>query len=166
MGNLIRHFMKVAADTVMTSDLSIKESKTLRRLDLGEVVEILDGPMIEGSVKVMRVHAKAMTDDLEGFITLRGNQGTHFLEEGGDVFKVVAETILTEEFEIGGGASKDASKKVKDLTRKLKVGELVEGREWARKEESSGLMRMKCRVRTDGVTGWVTTVGNQGTVFL
>merc|ERR1711920_699227 len=64
------------------------------------------------------------------------------------------------------GSNANAAKKVKDTTRKLKVGEIVEVREWAKKEEKSGLMRMKCKCRSDGVTGWVTTVGNQGTVFL
>jgi len=163
--NLVRVFMKVAQDTVITSGASIKESKTLRRLDPGEVIELLRGPIDEGTVKVMRVFAKAMQDDLEGWITVSGNQGTTFLEEGGNVFKVVTETILTDCFELSG-SNASAAKKVKDTTRKLKVGEMVEVRVWAKKEEKSGLMRMKCKCRSDGATGWVTTVGNQGTVFL
>jgi len=164
--NLVRVFMKVAKDTVITSGISIKESKTLRRLEVGEIVEILEGPIKEDKVDVMRVHAKVMKDELEGWITLAGNQGTVFLEEGGNLFKVVKETILTESFELDGGGSKDATRKLKDTTRKLKEGEIVEVREWARKEEKSGLLRMKCKVKSDGEVGWVTTVGNQGTVFL
>mmetsp|Transcript_108929 Transcript_108929/g.274119 ORF Transcript_108929/g.274119 Transcript_108929/m.274119 type:complete len:783 (+) Transcript_108929:114-2462(+) len=164
--SLVRAYMKVAKDTVITSGASIKDSKTLRRLDAGEIVEILRGPVQEGTVKVMRVNAKVMKDDLEGWITVSGNQGTTFLEDGGNVFKVVTETILTECFELDGTTSAGATKKVKDMTRKLKVGEIVEVREWAKKEEKSGLMRMKCKCRSDGATGWVTTVGNQGTVFL
>jgi len=163
--NLVRVFMKVAKDSVLTSGASIKESKMLRRLDIGEVVEIHRGPIEEEVVKVMRVFATAKQDDLEGWITISGNQGTTFLEDGGNVFKVVTETILTECFELDGATS-GAAKKVRDTTRKLKVGEIVEVRVWAKKEEKSGLMRMKCKCRADGATGWVTTVGNQGTVFL
>jgi len=164
--NFVRHFMKVSKETVMTSEMVIKESKTLRRLEVGEVVEVLQGPVEETTVKLQRVNAKALQDGLQGWITLEGNQGTAFLAEGGNLFKVVTETILTEAFELDGSGAKDATRKLKDTTRKLKVGEIVEAREWARKEEKSGLMRMKCKCRSDGASGWVTTVGNQGTVFL
>lgn len=163
---LVRVFMKVAKDTVVTAGLSIKESKTLRRLEVGEVVELLEGPQEEESVKVMRLKVKVLKDDLEGWVTKSGNQGTQFLEEGGNIFKVVAETIMTEALALDGSDAKASTKKLKDTTRKLKVGELVEVREWPQKEEKSGLMRMKCRTKTDGLTGWVTTVGNQGTVYL
>jgi len=164
--NLVRQFLKVAKDTVVTAGLSIKESKTLRRLEVGEVVEILEGPQEEETVKVMRLKVKVMKDDLEGWVTKSGNQGTMFLEDGGNTFKVIAETILTETFALDGTGAKASTRKLKDLTRKLKVKEIVEVREWPKKEEKSGLMRMKCKTRSDGITGWVTTVGNQGTVYL
>lgn len=165
-GHLVRLFMKVAKDTVITEGLSIKEGKTIRRLEVGEVLEILEGPIEEDSIKIQRMRVKVMKDDLEGWVTLAGNQGTSFLEEGGNIFKVVAETILTEAFALDGSGAKEACKKLRDSTRKLKVGEIVEVREWEKKEAKSGLMRMKCRVQADGVVGWVTTVGNTGTVFL
>eukprot|EP00418_Pyrodinium_bahamense_P090414 CAMPEP_0179035354 /NCGR_PEP_ID=MMETSP0796-20121207/13068_1 /TAXON_ID=73915 /ORGANISM="Pyrodinium bahamense, Strain pbaha01" /LENGTH=1161 /DNA_ID=CAMNT_0020731625 /DNA_START=58 /DNA_END=3543 /DNA_ORIENTATION=+ len=164
--NVIRTFMKVSKDTVITTGINIKETKTLRRLELGEVVEILEGPVKEDTVDVLRVRAKVMKDEIEGWITLAGNQGTVFLEEGGSLFKVVKETILTESFELDGGSSKSSTRKLKDTTRKLKEGEVVEVREWARKEEKSGLMRMKCKAMSDGMVGWVTTVGNQGTTYM
>merc|ERR1719215_1704139 len=126
--------MKVARESVLTSALSIKESETLRRLEVGEIVEVLLGPMNEGRVDVQRVKCKAMKDGLEGFTSVRGNQGSEFLREGGAMWKVVGETILTSEFELDGG-DKDAK------TRKMKVGEFVEVREWPAKEEKSGLLR-------------------------
>lgn len=138
----------------------------MRRLDVGEVVEIIEGPVKEESVDVLRVHATVMKDGLDGWITLAGNQGTIFLEDGGNLFKVVKETILTESFDLEGGAAKESTRKLKDTTRKLKEGEIVEVREWPRKEQKSGLLRMKCKCKSDGATGWVTTVGNQGTVYL
>jgi len=163
--NFIRTYMKVAKETVLTSESGIKDSKTLRRLEVGEAVEVLEGPVEEEEVKVMRINAKAMKDGMEGWVSLSGNTGAIFLEEGAHVFKVKAETILTEAFLLDGSGVSDVAKK-KLSTRKLKVGELVECLVWPNKEESSGLMRMKCRCRSDGATGWVTTVGNQGTVYL
>merc|ERR1740121_446349 len=102
----------------------------------------------------------------EGWVTLKGSQGSDFLVEGGCLFKVVKETILTSRFGFSSEGAKETSQKLKDSTRKLNVGETVEVREWPKKEESSGLMRMKCMAKTDGALGWVTAVGNQGDKFL
>jgi len=97
-----------------------------------------------------------MGDGTEGWVSVTGNQGSSYLEEGGHLFKVVKDTILTDSFELGG-EKKD---------KKLKEGTILEVHEWPRKEESSGLMRMKGKVRNDGAVGWVTATGNTGTAFL
>mmetsp|Transcript_104334 Transcript_104334/g.171653 ORF Transcript_104334/g.171653 Transcript_104334/m.171653 type:complete len:398 (+) Transcript_104334:3-1196(+) len=156
--NLIRLFMKVLKATVISDSISIKESKTVRRLEPDEVVEVIQGPIKEDDVGVDRLHVKCLSDDVDGWLTPVGNQGTVFLKEGGGTMKVVKETILTGSFIIGG---KDDKK-----TKKLKPGEIVEIREWGRKEESSGLTRMKVKVKSDGTIGWVTSIGNTGIVFL
>merc|ERR1719217_1674464 len=130
--------MKVVKAAVLTEEISIK-STAKRRLAEGEVVE-------------------ALSDDAEGWVTPEGNQGSVFLVEGGNVFKVVKETLLTGAFVIGEGE--------KDKDRKLKVGEILEIREWEKKEETSGLMRMKVCVKSDGQLGYATTVGNTGIKFL
>merc|ERR1712217_313417 len=143
--------MKVFKDTVLTSELKIKDSKTLRRLEVGEVVEIITAPTDEGTVKVQRVRCRTMKDQLVGYLTMTGNQGTTFLEEGGNTFKVVSETLLTEAFALDA-PPREETKKHMTQSRKLKVGEIVEVREWPKAEEKSGLMRMKCRARSDGIT--------------
>merc|ERR1711865_567733 len=110
--------------------LDIK-SKPMRRLVEGEVIEALTGPTKTGSddAEISRIKVKAMSDDTEGWVTPVGNQGTIFLEDGGNVYKVVKDTILTGTFVIGGES--------KQKDRKLKVGDLCEVREWARKEETT-----------------------------
>eukprot|EP00972_Heterocapsa_arctica_P101658 14979176-Heterocapsa_arctica.AAC.1 len=90
---------------------------------------------MEDSVDVMRVHAKTVSDNIDGWITMEGNKGTSFLAPGGNLWKCVKETILTEGFDLEAKEDKEAGSKVKDTTRKLKVGEIVEVREWAKKEE-------------------------------
>jgi hypothetical protein len=161
---LVRVYMKVAKDTVISDGISIKDAKPLRRLEVGEVVEVIEGPIKEDTTELMRVHAKVMKDDIDGWITLAGSQGTKYLEDGGSVFKVVKETIMTNEFELDGDMKE--TQKLKDATRKLKDGELVDVKQWPKKEDKSGLMRMKCKTKSDGRVGWVTTVGNSGIVFL
>jgi len=154
---MVKKFMKVVKASVITDAKSIK-SKILRRLEEGEVVEVITGPSMEEASDVKRMRVKALSDGLDGWVTPVGNAGTVFFEEGGNTYKVVKETILTGAFVIGGASNQ------KD--RKLKVDEIVEVREWARKEEASGLMRMQVRVKSDGQIGWATSVGNTGITFL
>jgi len=158
----IRHFMKVVKETTITESLSITEGSK-RKLAAGEVVEVHGLPTVEGNVT--RVKCKALKDDLTGFVTVKGTAGSVFLMDGGRVFKVVKETIMTDHFDLDSQEAKDASKKLEE-PRKLKTGELVEVRVWSMKEEKSGLMRMKCRAKNDGKIGWVTVTGNAGTTFL
>mmetsp|Transcript_40294 Transcript_40294/g.72110 ORF Transcript_40294/g.72110 Transcript_40294/m.72110 type:complete len:432 (-) Transcript_40294:122-1417(-) len=162
----VRRYMKVVKVAALTDSKGVKDSKSIRRLQEGEVVEALGPEQFEEEVELMRLKVKAMKDGAEGWVTISGNQGTVFLKEGGHSFKVVKETILTESFSLDGAGSKEASRRLRDEPRKLKPGELVEVRTWMMKDEKSGLMRMKCKTMTDGVVGWATVVGNAGTVFL
>jgi len=160
----VKSYMKVVKSIVISSDLDVKESKVLRRLEVNEVIEVLEGPVKEGSIGVERVRAKAMSDGVEGWITVEGNLGCVYVVESNGLFRVVKETILTNSFELG--ESKEVTRRLHDTTRKLIPGEIVEVREWPRLEPKSGLRRMRCRVRSDGHIGWATSVGNQGAVFL
>jgi len=155
--NLIRRFMKVVKASVISEEEGVK-STILRRLEEGEVIEVLQGPTKDPANEVERMRVKAMQDDKEGWVTPVGNAGTVFFEKGGNEYKVVKETILTGSFVIGGDT--------KQKDKKLKVGEILEVREWAKKEESSGLMRMKVRVKSNGQVGYATVEATTGVKFL
>jgi len=155
--------MKVVKDVAMTESMGIKDTKTVRRLEVGEVVQILEGPIKEETMDVLRVRVKALKDDAEGWTTVAGNQGSMYLKEGVS-FKVIKETILTEGFEIE--VPKEEARKIQQSTRKLKPGEIVELRVWGRKQEDTGLTRMKIKVKSDGTVGYVTSVGNTGIKFV
>merc|ERR1712187_150929 len=162
---LIRVYMKVVNGTTITEELAVektagKDTKpALRRLEPGEVLAIEEGPTKDPVSDLNRVRVRTMQDNIEGWVTVQGNMGTVFLKEGGGAFKVVKETIMTEPFDVGAVKDKDASKKVRDTTRKLKPGEIVDVREWPKKDDA-GITRMQCRARIDGYLGWATTVGN------
>jgi len=158
---IVRQFMKIAKGTPMTEELCLKDSKLLRRMEVNEVIEVIVGPEKEDSANVARIKCKAVKDDLEGWVTLSGNEGSVFLKEGGNLFKVIKETIMTDSREIGEGK---VDTKVKP--RKLKEGEFLECREWPSKQEDSGLTRMMCKAKTDGRIGWATTLGNTGIAFI
>merc|ERR1712019_172544 len=155
-------------ESVITSECTIKDAKPVRRIEANEVCELVEGPVKEAEVDVERVHVKMLKDDVTGWVTPVGNQGTVFLEEmkEGVTMKVVKETILTSSFSLSGDAAKEQNRKVKDTTRKLKEGELLEVRQWMMKEETSGLMRTKVKTKTGGHVGWATAIGNSGARFL
>mmetsp|Transcript_87148 Transcript_87148/g.255076 ORF Transcript_87148/g.255076 Transcript_87148/m.255076 type:complete len:878 (+) Transcript_87148:90-2723(+) len=152
---LIRLYYKCVKGTVLSEDISIK-SKNVRRLDVGEVLEALEGPTKEEGVGVQRVRCQCVSDEAVGWVTIAGNQGTPFLEPGGNFFNVVKETLLTD------GLSVQDSKTV----RRLSKGEVIEVLEFQKKDASVDVKRIKGKAKLDGATGWITVASNQGTVFL
>jgi len=152
---LIRLYYKCVKQTVLSEELAIK-SKTVRRLEMAEVVECLDGPSRDDGANVQRVRCQAVQDGLIGWVTIAGNQGTAFLEPGGNCFSCVKETVLTD------GLSVQDSKTV----RRVNKGEVIEVLEFTKKDASVGVKRIKGKAKLDGATGWITVCGNQGTVFL
>jgi len=152
---LIRLYYKCVKGTVLSENLSIK-SKTVRRLEVGEVLEALEGPAKEEGVGVQRVKCKAVNDDAIGWVTIAGNQGTPFLEPGGNFLSCVKETVLTD------GLSVQDSKTV----RKIAKGEVIEVLEFIKKDASLDIKRIKGQAKLDGAMGWITVSGNQGTAYL
>merc|ERR1712032_218534 len=106
----------------------------------------MGGPLKHCASGTLWIEARATVAGEVGWITVAGSDGTEYLTEGGSMFKIVKATILTESFELD---VKESTRKLVDKTRKLKAGEVLEVHEWPRKEEQSGLFRMKAKVRTD-----------------
>merc|ERR1711998_419297 len=152
---LIRLFCKCVKATLMTEEIGIK-SKTIRRLEVGEVLEAVEGPMKEGGAGVQRVKCRAVGDGATGWVTIAGNQGTPFLEPGGNMYTCVRETALSDVLSVQDSKT----------LRRLDKGEVVEVLEYSKRDEVVGVTRVKGKAKRDGVTGWVTLVGNQGTAYL
>eukprot|EP00746_Dinoflagellata_sp_MGD_P126627 gnl/MRDRNA2_/MRDRNA2_61423_c0_seq2.p1 gnl/MRDRNA2_/MRDRNA2_61423_c0~~gnl/MRDRNA2_/MRDRNA2_61423_c0_seq2.p1 ORF type:complete len:905 (+),score=306.83 gnl/MRDRNA2_/MRDRNA2_61423_c0_seq2:167-2716(+) len=159
-----RVYMKVVKQTVITDNLSIKLSSTIRRVEVGEIIEVHEGPKFEvieatdgkEQSKLTRVKGIMLKDKQEGFVTVAGNQGTVFLEHGGNVYKVKHPVDLTD------GMDGKESKSLKKLQR----GELVEVIDWEAKDEASGDKRLKCMLKGDGTVGWATYSDTTGKVYM
>jgi len=153
-----RRHMKVVKVTAMTTAFGIAGGKALRKLEVNEVVAVIKGPVKSDDMKVARILCKTLKDDLEGWVSVTGNQGTAFLEEFGHCYKVTRKSFMTDAFEIHAETEGSA---------KLHPGTVLEVHEFPKKDETSGLTRMKGRVRAaNGAVGWVTTVSKEGKVFL
>jgi hypothetical protein len=154
----LREFMRVVKATAITTHAGM-QGQAIRRVLPGEVVEVLEGPVRDDVVQTLRVKAKTLVDAVEGWITMESNKGTAFLEDGGKVFKFKVG-------ERGAWFTENFKYKIKVSNLKLEEGELLESRDCAYKDERSGLMRMKVRMKSDGREGWVTAVGSRNEQFL
>jgi len=154
---LTQAYYKVCKQTVLTSMLSIKDGKTVLRIEAGEVLVAEEEPQEEEKTKVMRVRCKVVKDGTEGYVSICGNQGTQFLEEGGDIFKVLQPVDLTP------GLAQAAEVAP---VRGLREGELLQVIKWEQKEPTSDVLRMKARARSDGAVGWVTMANADGVSHL
>merc|ERR1712232_498469 len=75
-------YYKVVKGIAFTDEIDISKCKTLRKADLGEVLEALGSPVVDESNGMTRVRCKALqAPPCEGWVTLSGNQGTAFLEK-------------------------------------------------------------------------------------
>mmetsp|Transcript_104529 Transcript_104529/g.185972 ORF Transcript_104529/g.185972 Transcript_104529/m.185972 type:complete len:1039 (+) Transcript_104529:66-3182(+) len=155
--DLIRLYYKCVKGTVLSEDITIK-SKTVRRLDHGEVLEVLAGPSKDDGANVERVRCLAVQDGATGWATIAGNQGTPFLVQGGNVYSSVGETPLSK----GPAEEGEDAEEV----RKLAPGEIFEVLEFQVKETAEGPRRGRGKAKLDGATGWVTIADKDGNVLL
>ncbi|CAE7230814.1 unnamed protein product [Symbiodinium natans] len=155
---IVKVYYKVVKETPMTEKLEVNGSQTVHQLKVGEILEMLEGPEKETSLKVFRARGKVVGDenDKEGWVTIAGNQGTIFLQEGGHLWKVLRQSELSETFE---------DTQPKAGVRKVKEGEVLEVLTWPKKDEESGLKRLRVRAKMDGAIGWITQINKDGTVL-
>jgi len=158
---LIRTCFKVVRPTTLSDGISTKDSKTLRQLELGEVLELVgaEAPVRDEVAGLERIKVRSLKDATEGWVTLKSNAGSTFLQRGGDRLSVARETPLTASVAVSGSEAKDP-------LRELKVGEILDFMGEEVKDEASGHLRVKIRTKSDRLVGWATKVGTQGTMIL
>merc|ERR1711972_196687 len=71
---------KCVSGTGIGDALEVANAEPIRKLDVGETLEVIDGPRVDTEVGVVRVKGRATSDGAVGWVTLAGNQGTKFLE--------------------------------------------------------------------------------------
>jgi len=156
---IVRMYYKVVRQCVLSDNLLIEKSAQIRRMEVGEILEVFRGPLIDTSVGVYRLMAKTVKDGSTGWATIAGNQGITFLMPGGRIFTVKKACPFTVEKKDLDGSS--------GLIRTLQPGEFLEVMEWARTSQSPmGVTRIQARAQGDGAIGWATVTGNDGNIYL
>jgi len=143
---MLQDYWKCVREIAMTNTSEVKDSKTLRKIDPDEVVEVLEAGRVNETIGVARVRCRALLDSLEGWVTLRGNQGTVFLECVPKPYSACQEeTSITESFdrfslEVGV----------------MKPGEVVETIQGPKQEGSQEMQRIRGKASKDSKVGWAT----------
>jgi len=76
-------YYKVVKAIVFTDALDLTKCKTVRRGDVGEIIEVLEGPVRDEANDMTRVRGSSTVDGkvTEGWVTVSGSKGTAFLEK-------------------------------------------------------------------------------------
>jgi len=133
----------------MTDALDIKNCNVTRKLTEGEVFSVSEGPVNDKDAGITRVKGKAMKDEQEGWITIKGNAGTVYAEASSKHYTVTDDVALQKQF-----SSSDS-----ETVRMLEKGEAMQAIEGPKEESIAPAVRVKGRALSDGAIGWITLKG-------
>jgi len=129
----------------LTSEKDISTCEVMRKLDKGELLTGLIAPEEDGETGVFRVRVKAAKDSAEGWVTLKGNAGTVYVEESGSQYKIVKKIPLQTGFQASS-----------DELRMIAEDELFNVLQGPKEEQAEPVVRAKVRAASSGAEGWVT----------
>jgi len=137
--------LKCKKEITFTTTFDICLGKSIRKLEVGETLQMLGESQEENTRKLVRVQARANRDGAVGWVTLKGNQGTSFAEESEDHYMVQGSVPL--ESRMASGSPE---------VRMLEEGELFELLEGPKIETKESVSRTRVRNLRDGDEGWFT----------
>jgi len=150
-------FYRAARPKVELSEtMGISQGRKVRTLEVNEVVELVEGPVTESKTGLVRIRCRAVIDAALGWAPVTGGRMVTFLAQTRIHFKVLVSTAMTSTVKIDGCST----------LRMLKEGEMLETLLWERKDQDSGLKRMKFKAVNDGSIGWVSVASNKGERYL
>jgi len=139
-----KHYICTTAIAV-TNERDIKACKVIRKLEVGEVVKVLEAPILEKDSGVSRMRCQSLKDQTAGWVTVKGNAGTTYVEESTKHYTVVRDVPLQKTFSSEGA----------DVVRSLAKGETIELLD-EKEEKFEAVVRVKGRALSDGAVGWMT----------
>jgi len=141
-----QEFLECIKEIAITTVFDVKKSVTTRRLEVGELVEVIGEVAKDEAVGLERAKCRALGDKTEGFVTLRGNQGTPFMKPITKPFYICeAEAPLV----------KACDRSSVEVCR-LKPYDVLEVMEGPSPEPTVEVQRVRGKASKDGKSGWVT----------
>lgn len=108
---------------------------------------MLEDPVEDSARSLVRCKARSQKDGKEGFVTMKGNQGTSYVEETTKHYRAKKSIALEGRFNSGS-----------NVHRMLEAGEGFEAQGAAQVESKPGSQRVKGRSLRDGGEGWFSLV--------
>merc|ERR1719171_660642 len=125
------------ATVAITDVCDIKACKVLKKLSVDDVFTILEGPVCEeGGCE--RVKGRS-SDDVEGWITIKGNAGTVYAKVNEKLYSIVEDVAMQTDF-----------KSESSTVRTLAAGEAIEVAEGPKEERFVPATRAKVQTLSDG----------------
>eukprot|EP00927_Polykrikos_kofoidii_P059002 TRINITY_DN5399_c0_g1_i1.p1 TRINITY_DN5399_c0_g1~~TRINITY_DN5399_c0_g1_i1.p1 ORF type:complete len:1461 (+),score=416.99 TRINITY_DN5399_c0_g1_i1:147-4385(+) len=148
-------YYAVVKEIALTDFEDVSTCKRIRKAERDELFEVLEDPVTDEASGLTRARVRSLCDGVLGWISVKGNQGTPFLQEVAKPFYAVQREVqMDKEFKTDG-----------EVVRSLKGEEVVELLEGPRKEVIHGALRARIKATSDGASGWVTIKGRDGTVY-
>merc|ERR1712048_337255 len=148
---LTKLYYKMVKTTLLSEGEGIS-SKAVKRLEDGEILELLEGPKKISDSGLVRARCRRLVEAEEGWATILGSQGTPFLEPFGRFILCSKETPMLK-----------GPPPAEEELRPVKPGEAFEV--LARER-----LHIKVQAMTDGAIGWLAQNGStsfqgQGSAF-
>jgi len=129
----------------MTDVFDIKNCQVVRKVDVGETLEMVGEAKEDSAVEISRLEFRALRDGKKGWVTLKGNQGTVFVESSTSHYTISSSVALR------SAASRDSP-----VVRELSVGEKIEAMEAPREEQPDSRILARVRALEDSAAGWLS----------
>lgn len=147
-------YFVVVKPIAVTTVMDINKAKTLRKAEVAEIIVIQEGPCMDEKCGLSRIKGRSLTSGTEGWITVRGNAGTPYLQEVEKPYYLCAIESAMHEDCRGG-----------QLVRNLKSDEVMELLEGPRKEHPPNALRVRIKAVNDGAEGWCTVKDRKGNIM-
>jgi len=131
------------ATVAITDVQDIKACKVLKKLSPDETFFVTEGPISAEGVE--RVKGKSSKDDVEGWVTVKGNAGTVYAKVNEKLYTVSKDVVLQSGF-------KSDSSAIRTLT----AGEAIEVNDSPKEERLVPANRAKVKVVSCGTEGWIS----------
>lgn len=154
--SLAQKYYRVTTPIAITPDFEVGKGRMLRKAESDELIEVLEGPRTDEKTSLARVKGRALLDNVEGWISIKGNQGSVFLKDFEKPFYTVTsdqEIRLDSECKASG-----------DAVRFVKPGEMLEMLSGPRKETFEPSLWARGKVMSEDATGWFNIRDKEGNI--
>jgi hypothetical protein len=155
--SLAQKYYKVMTSIAITPEFDVGKGRMLRKAESGELIEVLEGPQTDDKTSLARVKGRALLDNQEGWVSIKGNQGSVFLKE---VEKPLYSVTSDQDIRLDSECKASG-----DAVRLLKPGEILEMLSGPKKEAFEPSIWARAKLMSGDATGWFNISDKESNVY-